>query len=632
MPEYLAPGVYVEETSFRPKSIEGVSTSTAGFVGPTRYGPEEGEPPLLTSFADFERIYGGLEDIDFQAGGSGSAPEGRNYLAYGVRAFFEEGGQRCYVARVTGSNAAAASGSISGGSNGAQIDLNARFKGFLGEVRVAFDPVVSGDVCRADVVDGSVDVDLSGVSIGETVFVIPASGSSVSGPGFFDYVVSSGVEQLEAPDGGTVALSDLARDASDRDAVYRVRAEISYRQPERGPAGVGTVFGTPQTLGTFNLRPGADEAFTTYLAEDPPSDQVRYRTPFYVEIPTSSPEIGAAFAQVLFSASAGTADPSGELTADDVQRDGQNGTVTLSGGVDGQHPTASEYAGTDGSPGAKIQTGLGALQDIDEVSIVAAPGYTARGVNNAQAVQNELISHCERLQYRIAVLDTKPGEGVGSARDWRGQIDSSHAAIYYPWITIFDPVSRAEIDVPPSGFTAGIYARNDVEHGVQKAPANEVVRSAVGLETRINKAQQDVLNPDGINCYRFFEGRGYRLWGARTATSDPEFQYVNVRRYLAYLERSLDEGTQMFVFESNGPDLWRNVVRTVGSFLKNEWRSDRLLGTTAEQAYFVRCDRSTMTQNDLDNGRLICEVGVALLKPAEFVIFRVGQKLMESGG
>ena len=149
---------------------------------------------------------------------------------------------------------------------------------------------------------------------------------------------------------------------------------------------------------------------------------------------------------------------------------------------------------------------------------------------------------------------------------------------------------------------------------------------ALGFETLLNKGQQEVLNPEGINCFRFFEGRGNRLWGARTASSDPEWKYVNLRRYFAYLERSIERGTQWVVFENNSEPLWANVRRTVEDFLYNEWRNGALLGTTQEEAYFVRCDRSTMTQNDLDNGRLICLIGVAIVKPAEFVIFRIGQK------
>jgi phage tail sheath protein FI len=234
------------------------------------------------------------------------------------------------------------------------------------------------------------------------------------------------------------------------------------------------------------------------------------------------------------------------------------------------------------------------------------------------------------MKYRIAVLDSPPGLVLSEVRDYRAQIDSKYAALYYPWVTILDPITQEELNLPPSGFVTGIYARNDIEFGVQKAPANEVVRLALRFERMLNKGQQDVLNPEGINCFRFFEGRGYRLWGARTATSDGEWKYVNLRRYFAYLERSIDKGTQIFVFESNGDRLWANVRQTISDFLLNEWKSGRLMGVTPEEAFFVRCDRTTMTQNDIDNGRLICEIGVAPLRPAEFVIFRIGQKLIET--
>ena len=179
--------------------------------------------------------------------------------------------------------------------------------------------------------------------------------------------------------------------------------------------------------------------------------------------------------------------------------------------------------------------------------------------------------------------------------------------------------------MPPSGFVTGIYARNDINRAVYKAPANEVVNLALGFEMLLSKAQQEVLNPEGINCFRFFEGRGMLLWGARTKSSDPEWKYVNIRRYFAYLEHSIDRGTQWAVFEPNGERLWANVRRTVEDFLLNEWQMGALLGDKPEKAYFVRCDRTTMTQNDLDNGRLVCLVGVAAIKPAEFVIFRIGQ-------
>jgi len=235
------------------------------------------------------------------------------------------------------------------------------------------------------------------------------------------------------------------------------------------------------------------------------------------------------------------------------------------------------------------------------------------------------------MRYRIAVLDCADGQGIAAVRAMRAKFDSAHAAFYYPWVTVLDPVTQQEIQLPPSGFVSGIYARNDTQRAVYKAPANEVVTLAIGFEQTLNKGQQDVLNPEGINCFRYFPGRGYRLWGARLASSDPEWKYVNLRRYFAYLEHSIDIGTQWAVFEPNGELLWANVRRTIQDFLFNEWHMGALLGEKPELAYFVKCDRTTMTQNDLDNGRLVCLIGVAPLRPAEFVIFRIGQWTADRG-
>jgi phage tail sheath protein FI len=268
---------------------------------------------------------------------------------------------------------------------------------------------------------------------------------------------------------------------------------------------------------------------------------------------------------------------------------------------------------------------------LEGIAIVAAPGS---GVLSAsQNIVNSLITHVSQQRaYRIAILETPADQIASENENVRAQIDSSYAALYVPWVIVPNPLARsgssipAEIAVPPSGFMAGIYARNDVQHGVSKAPANEVVLGASRFERNITFNEQQLLNPLGINCLRYFPNRGYRVWGARTATSNTEFMYVNVRRYLIYLEHSIDNSTQWAVFENNGPALWARVKEAVDSFLFNEWKEGNLLGDSAAQAYFVRCDRTTMTQNDLDNGRMICLIGVALLKPAEFVIFRIGQK------
>ena len=303
---------------------------------------------------------------------------------------------------------------------------------------------------------------------------------------------------------------------------------------------------------------------------------------------------------------------------------GNETTIALNNGNDGAEPNQAAY-----------QPAFEQLRQLEDISIVAAPGYSAYA--DVNGIQSELINHVsERRAYRVAILDSQPDFTPGQIREQRGRIDSTYAALYYPWIVISNPLAGPgsnaprELAIPPSASMAGIYARSDVERGVHKAPANEVIRNALRLERDINFAEQQVLNPLGINCLRFFSGRGYRVWGARTVGSDPEWKYINVRRYLVYLSASIDRSTQSYVFEPNGPRLWENVRETVSDFLYNEWVSGALLGANPQEAFFVRCDRSTMTQNDLDNGRMICLIGVAPLKPAEFVIFRIGQKTADA--
>lgn len=655
MPEYLAPGVYVEETSFRPKSIEGVSTSTAAFIGPTRFGPTEGEPELLTSFADFERIYGGLDKLDLVTGPpqtSGSPPRVTyptdtvdNYLAHGVRAFFEEGGRRCYVVRTYREAEAAAGGESPptalsdlpvGTATGAVpvpvtsppaapppgLTLVARYPGAAGNLRVQFQPVVG----RNMLANAGGTPTLTGGEVHDTVMVTSSASPPAVTETFYDVDRDrAGAFILVAADESTLAVSALNPAT---DAVRRLTVTVEFERPLNRPEQPGAQYDEPEVLEDFTLFPDDRRSLATYFNEDAPSRRVALQVPFYIhaeDLASGGAVTGADYARSLFTL---------DVAADRVEPT----RCRMDGGNDGQQPSVGEYEGDTDPAAVQEKSGLKAIEDLEDVSILAAPGYTARLGNEEVmsprilGIQGLLVSHCERMRYRIAVLGTPSDLTPSEAREYRGTVSSKHAALYYPWVTIFDPVSRRELQLPPGGFIAGIYARNDVDRGVQKAPANEVLRLAVGVETRINTAQQDVLNPESVNCIRFFEGRGYRLWGARLATDDVEYKYVNIRRYLAYLQRSIDEGTQVFVFESNGPALWDNVRRTVDNFLRNEWQSGRLLGRTADEAYFVRCDLSTMTQNDLDNGRLICEVGVALLRPAEYVIFRIGQKLIETGG
>ncbi|APU22245.1 phage tail sheath family protein [Actinoalloteichus sp. GBA129-24] len=288
-----------------------------------------------------------------------------------------------------------------------------------------------------------------------------------------------------------------------------------------------------------------------------------------------------------------------------------------------------EYVGDAGD-----RTGLGGLEAVDEITMVAVPDLMSayrRGLVDAEGVrtvQLAVISHCEQMGDRVAVLDAPPDLTAQQVRTWRQDeagYDSRHATLYHPWIRVFDPVSGRNIPVPPGGHVAGVWARSDVERGVHKAPANEVVRGAVDLQNPLSKGEQDLLNPIGVNCIRAFSGRGIRIWGARTLSSDPAWRYLNVRRLFNYLEESILLGTQWVVFEPNDDRLWASIRRNVSAFLTEEWRRGSLFGRTAEQAFYVKCDAENNPQESIDLGQVICEIGVAPVKPAEFVVFRLAQ-------
>ncbi|GAA2493669.1 phage tail sheath subtilisin-like domain-containing protein [Winogradskya humida] len=280
------------------------------------------------------------------------------------------------------------------------------------------------------------------------------------------------------------------------------------------------------------------------------------------------------------------------------------------------------------------RTGFGGLEAIDEISMVAVPDLMAayeRGaidLDGVKAVQLGMIAHCEQMGDRMALLDPPPGLNVKQVRQWRQETagyDTPYGAVYYPWLKVFDPAGGQQRIVPPSGHLAGIWARNDSERGVHKAPANEVVRGAVDLELQLTRNEQDLLNPVGVNCIRAFAGRGIRVWGARTVASDPAWRYLNVRRYFNYVEESILIGTQWVVFEPNDEALWARIRRNISAFLVNEWRAGALFGSRPEDAFYVKCDAETNTPESVDAGRVVCEVGIAPVKPAEFVVFRLAQ-------
>ncbi|MET7970988.1 phage tail sheath subtilisin-like domain-containing protein [Micromonospora sp. NPDC005305] len=610
MPEYLAPGVFVEETSFRSKSIEGVPTSTTGFAGVTRYGPVQytggpraTEPRLVTSYVEFERIYGKLQPLD-----TSRLP----YVAHAARAFFLNGGRRLYISRVyrpVSGDAGLASIDVSVPSPTPSVArLRARWPGYAGNVAVTVQAVRSGDVglhtgsaaCANLVGDGSV------------LEVVPQS-DQLPGPLTpIDFTRLRIVRKN--PDKTQTFLDAQGNPAPPAVSAWLLPVQVSVT--------VAVDDDRQDHYPRLDLDPSGPRAIGKILALDDPEDEDCVVWFDYDFTSTSTNPIW------LLKGLVGDGKPCR--------------TFRLEGGKDGVPPGPDDLQGKPADPDVaeRKATGLEALAEVDDIAIVALPDAGALDTPEQRQVATQyLIDHAEACKYRIAVVDGPCGASMNEIRAFRGNFDSKYAALYHPWVEVLDPNSPTvpgvpvqKLCLPPSGFVTGIYARTDVARGVFKAPANEVVFGLTRFEMNINQGRNEVLNPEHINALRLFPGRGHRVWGARTLSSDPEWLYVNVRRLFIYLEHSIDKATQWAVFEPNGEPLWRNIARTVKDFLEVQWRNGALLGTTPDQAYFVRCDRTTMTQNDLDNGRLICLIGVAPVKPAEFVVFRIGQFTADARG
>jgi phage tail sheath protein FI len=319
-----------------------------------------------------------------------------------------------------------------------------------------------------------------------------------------------------------------------------------------------------------------------------------------------------------------------ESRAELADRRPGNGAVAL------QRPPVSQVvARPDDYVGSVAdRTGFGGLETIEGITMVCVPDLMAAhqagaiSADGVQAVQSAMIAHCELMGDRMAILDPPPDLNPQQVHEWRMTTtgyDSKFAVVYYPWIKVFDQAEGAPKLVPPSGHMAGVWARNDATRGVHKAPANEVVRGVIGVGSGLTRGEHDLLNPVGINCIRAFPGRGIRVWGARTLSSDPSWRYVNVRRLYNYVESSLKNGTQWVVFEPNDKDLWERLIRTIRSFMFRVWMDGGLFGDTPEQAFYIKCDDETNPSETIEIGQLICEIGMAVVKPAEFVVFRLAQ-------
>lgn len=552
MPEYLSPGVYVEEVDRGPKPIEGVGTAMAAFVGFTEKAElvEEVDGELMTTdlLNTFQLVTNWTQFVERY----GEFVPGA-YLPQSVYGYFNNGGSRCYVISVK--TIPRAQTTLLNGEGKPQLIVQSKQAGYEGlRLRVRIQDALlpsptsngagkkTGAKAADDKGDGPADEPAESVAAEKGSFTFVVERQTVSGRWKTEEVLPE-VTLLEVQENGSKEV------------------RVAYRNNKA-------------SQWVDLLLPPSPAP----LAKLWPKEQQQSLNIDVQQLPAA--------------------------TTQDFQ-----GQVTKRTGVEG-------------------------LEALDDVTMVVVPDLMSTppgqelDLDQVKAVQTMMIAHCERLGDRVAILDAPPDMSPQAIKKWRmdtAGYDSSYAALYYPWITIMDPATNQPIDIPPSGHMAGIWARNDNTRGVHKAPANEVVQGAIGLAYNTTKGEQDTLNPIGVNCIRGFPGRGIRVWGARTLSSNPSWRYINVRRLFNYVEKSVENGTQWVVFEPNDRGLWARVRRDITAFLKTVWRDGALFGSTPEEAFYVKCDDELNPPESRDLGRLIVEIGLAPVKPAEFVIFRISQ-------
>lgn len=570
MAEYLSPGVYVEEFDSGSKSMEGVGTSTAGFIGLAERGSSVGVPQLVTSFSDFKRKFGGYL----------SANEFGEYrfLAYSVEHFFINGGSRCFISRVVPNDAKSSS------AENTALKVVAKNEGTWGNDVVI--EIVPSSKAKTQVLEISSDNSKqckvkksNGFNVGDIVAF------NIDGSVAYNRIVKSKDNVIEFEEDLDATIVDT--NIVPKKIISTCECSLTIRYDDQ--------IETYENV-SFNIK---SSNFIEKCVEKSNLVDITVNTSAISKLDTPF-----------------------NIITENANVDSFR--ITLANGSNGSlaEVTPDTFIGVDN--GAGNRTGIQSFIDNDVVSIIAVPGVTDSNV------QLNLVAHCENLASRFAVLDM-PQDciKVDDVIAHRNIVDSTYSAMYHPWLEVYDPLDKKNVIIPPSGSVMGIYSRTDNTKGVHKAPANEVVRACTGLSIPFNKGEQDILNPKGVNLIRSFPGQGIRVWGARTTSSDPSWKYINVRRLFIFIEESIKANTNWVVFEPNTPELWDRVQRTINGFLTSLWRSGALAGTSESEAFFCNVDNTTMTKDDIDNGRLICVIGVAPVKPAEFVIFRISQKTGE---
>lgn len=613
MPEYLSPGVYVEEVSTGPKPISFAPTSVTGFVGFAQKGPFN-KPTLVTNWTQFVQKFG-----SFTPG---------TFLAYAVYGFFQEGGSRCYVLRIGGEGKSAdpTAASLPLGA----LRIFAKTPGAVGrQISVMVDKGETDDKITVTIKKADQEEKFTNVTLQEAINQINEKSQFVKAE-----VDPAGNNALPAPSpkgkssnlmGGSGSAADVPVSSTNIGPI-KFSATVGGMEANTTTARLfhPEEIGNKVPFGQLVIERGKKtEKFNNVNLDDPAS--------IVDLINNGNEQMGISASELVRAELSGSSDPI-------VPKLYYFTGVSLA--------KAKDFTGDKSLP---EHTGFDAFEEFEDISIVCCPDLMAgvRLVNGKvhpddlemiKNVQTAMIAHCEKMHYRVAVLDAPPNMNPQELRAWRrgeqefkgtgANYDSDKAALYYPWIKIADPVSGKQIPAPPSAYMAGIYGRNDQNRGVHKAPANEVIRSAVGVVYNCTKGENDVLYGSescNVNVIREFPGRGIRVWGARTLASDPEWKYLNVRRLFNMVEKSVGDSTHWTVFEPNDFDLWQRLKRDVSAFLTICWREGMLFGRTAGESFFVKCDEETNPRELIDQGRLTCEIGICPSKPAEFVVFRIGQ-------
>lgn len=562
MAQYFSPGVYVEEYDEAPRSIEGVGTSVAGFIGFAQKGQTAGKPVLVTSYKEFIRQFGTpLSAFEYGE---------YRYLAPSVEQFFVNGGSICYVMRVAAPDAKCAS------AKKGILDVEAANEGKWGNrLQMTFHTVTKRKMQL--------------VGKKEDAYIAKNAGGFREG----DLVVCNGeYNRIKTILDNSITFENaFQQDIVDTGLIPQTTVKLVETD--------------------VSVRYGDEvETYTELSFNNASPNYIAYRM------------AGSELVRLTVEAVQDAVNPVEAI----LGTGNESGMFTLEGGQDGSvsKVTAGTFIGEDF--GAGKRTGLEAFTENNAISMIAAPGITIPEVIVA------LVGQCEHLKNRFAVIDMpKELYKVNELMEYREMIDSTYAAMYHPWIQVFDKASNKPDFVPPSGAMLGIYARTDLTRGVHKAPANETV-FCTGLRQNFTRNEQDLLNPAGINLLRAVAGQGIRVWGARTAGSNTSFKYVNVRRLFIYVEESIKASTSWVVFEPNDVSLWNRVRLTIESFLDGLFRAGMLAGAASSDAYFVEIGASTMSKDDILSGRLICNIGIAPSRPAEFVVFRITQFTAEVSG